>query len=239
MSNKTQESGPGDTGAGPAKTSGVHAEGRGTPRVRRTRRSPEERLEEIRRAAAEAFAALPYERVTLEQVALAVGVSKQLVYHYFPGKSALLAAVIEHGSILEATAPDQSLPAQERGRASLEAYFTYASANRLMYLSMFRHGALAEASIRARIDANQATQRRRMLANLRAMGATGPGGEQLDDDLLDPVLEAWQAFLVNRTLRWLEDEVAQEPTAPPPRELCSAVYLAALRAAGIRFRRRG
>lgn len=238
MSNKTQESGPGDAGPGPVKTTGGRAEPRtedhGPPRVRRTRRSPEERLEEIRRAAAEAFATLPYERVTLEQVAHAVGVSKQLVYHYFPGKSALLAAVIERGSILEATAPDQSLPAHQRGAASLEAYFAYASSNRLMYLSMFRHGALAEASIRARIDANQATQRRRMLANLRAMGATGP-----DDELLDPVLEAWQAFLVNRTLRWLEDEVAEEPTAPPPRELCSAVYLAALRAAGVRFRRRG
>jgi AcrR family transcriptional regulator len=204
------------------------------PAPRRTRRSPDERLEEIRLAATEAFALRPFEEVSLEQVAQQVGVSKALVYHYFPGKSALLAAVIENGSILAATAPDESLPPHERGRASLEAYFAYALAHRLMYLSMFRHGALAEASIRTRIEMNQATQRRRIMGTLRAMGASG-----VDEARLDPVLEAWQAFLVNRTLRWLETEVATDPAAPPPRELCGAVYVAALEAAGVTFRRRG
>ncbi|MEZ5077693.1 MAG: TetR family transcriptional regulator [Solirubrobacterales bacterium] len=61
----------------------------------RRRLDPEERRKEILRAAARAFAALPYDEVHVEAVAAAAGASRALVNHYFGDKRGLYLAVAQ------------------------------------------------------------------------------------------------------------------------------------------------
>ena len=64
------------------------------PRARRL--EPDERRRQLIDAAFGVFAQRPYEQVTLEEVAVAAGVRRGLLYHYFPdGKAQLFAAVYE------------------------------------------------------------------------------------------------------------------------------------------------
>src|SRR5438270_199550 len=70
------------------------------------------------------FSARPFDEVSIDDIATAAGISKNLIYHYFAGKRELFLAVIAHASerMLAATAPDLTLPAADRLRGSLEAH---------------------------------------------------------------------------------------------------------------------
>src|SRR3981189_2802933 len=66
----------------------------------------------------------PYEQVSVEDIADAAGVSRGLLYHYFPGKRSLYVAVIRAGiaRLIDATTPPDDLPPDEQLRHSLDAY---------------------------------------------------------------------------------------------------------------------
>ena len=53
---------------------------------RRTRRLSDERREELLRAGVELFSARSYDEVSIDEIAGAVGISRGLLYHYFPSK---------------------------------------------------------------------------------------------------------------------------------------------------------
>lgn len=71
------------------------AEGEAAAPGSRRRLSPAERLPQIHEAAYQEFAAAGYERASMQAVARRAGVTKGLLYHYFPdGKAALFRAVM-------------------------------------------------------------------------------------------------------------------------------------------------
>ncbi|SFE66948.1 TetR/AcrR family transcriptional regulator [Roseivivax sediminis] len=80
--------------------------------------------------AARVFAAMGMERASMAQIASAAGVSKSLLYHYYPSKDALIFAIIStHLEALDTaleTADDPAAPPEERLRGLvgtvLEAY---------------------------------------------------------------------------------------------------------------------
>jgi len=65
-----------------------------TPAVRK-RRTPEERREEIIRAAITLFARQGFERTTTKEIAAAAGISEGTIYKYFTSKQEILFAFIE------------------------------------------------------------------------------------------------------------------------------------------------
>ncbi|MBK7351149.1 MAG: helix-turn-helix transcriptional regulator [Gemmatimonadetes bacterium] len=67
---------------------------RATPRRPRWRRRPEDRPEEILRAALRVFAERGFAQARLEEVARKAGVSKGTLYLYFDSKDALFRAVV-------------------------------------------------------------------------------------------------------------------------------------------------
>ena len=50
------------------------------------RRLSDERREELLRAGVELFSARSYDEVSIDEIAAAVGISRGLLYHYFPSK---------------------------------------------------------------------------------------------------------------------------------------------------------
>lgn len=87
----------------------------------RTRASDfEEKQHGLLLTAANVFATQGMEKASMSQIAQEAGVSKSLLYHYYPSKGALIFAIIQsHLAILDAAleeADDASLPADKRLR---------------------------------------------------------------------------------------------------------------------------
>lgn len=96
----------------------------------RVRLDPDTRREQILDAAEGVFDGRDPGEVTFEQVAEAAGVSRALVYNYFPDKGALIAAVYLRtfarlGRRL-AEAADGQPPGADRLRAVIHTYFAFA-----------------------------------------------------------------------------------------------------------------
>ncbi|WNG88919.1 helix-turn-helix domain-containing protein [Mycobacterium sp. ITM-2016-00317] len=95
----------------------------------RRRLSPEERRNELLALGAEVFGQRPYDEVRIDEIAERAGVSRALMYHYFPDKRAFFAAVVraEGERMFHATntppLPGQTLFAQVR--SGVLAYLRY------------------------------------------------------------------------------------------------------------------
>lgn len=95
----------------------------------RRRLSPDARRAELLALGAEVFGQRPYDEVRIDEIAERAGVSRVLMYHYFPDKRAFFAAVVraEGERLFEATntapLPGQTLFGQVR--AGVLAYLRY------------------------------------------------------------------------------------------------------------------
>lgn len=95
----------------------------------RRRLSPGDRRSELLILGAEVFGQRPYDEVRIDEIAERAGVSRALMYHYFPDKRAFFAAVVraEGERLFDATDvpadPGQSLFGQIR--AGVLAYLRY------------------------------------------------------------------------------------------------------------------
>ncbi|MGE0217281.1 TetR/AcrR family transcriptional regulator [Mycolicibacterium sp.] len=98
------------------------------PEARR-RLSPDDRRNELLSLGAEVFGQRPYDEVRIDEIAERAGVSRALMYHYFPDKRAFFAAVVRAQSerLFEATntvaEPGSTLFAQVR--LGVLAYLRY------------------------------------------------------------------------------------------------------------------
>ncbi|BBZ05619.1 TetR family transcriptional regulator [Mycolicibacterium chitae] len=99
----------------------------------RRRLSPDDRRTELLALGAQAFGQRPYDEVRIDEIAARAGVSRALMYHYFPDKRAFFAEVIrnEGERLFEATStparPGQTL--FERLRTGVLAYLDYHERN--------------------------------------------------------------------------------------------------------------
>ena len=103
------------------------------PTKRRETKPPRARLDVDERRAQllalglDLFSERAYDAISIDEIALAAGISKGLLYHYFPTKRDFYAAAIREASrqLLEFTRPDESAPPIERMRRVLDAYLAY------------------------------------------------------------------------------------------------------------------
>jgi len=95
----------------------------------RRRLSPEDRRAELLALGAEVFGKRPYDEVRIDEIAERAGVSRALMYHYFPDKRAFFAAVVkdEADRLYEATnrEPANGLTMFEEVRWGVMAYMDY------------------------------------------------------------------------------------------------------------------
>jgi AcrR family transcriptional regulator len=95
----------------------------------RRRLSPEDRRSELLALGAEVFGQRPYDEVRIDEIAERAGVSRALMYHYFPDKRAFFAAVVraESEQLFEATntPPTEGQSLLDRLRIGVLAYMRY------------------------------------------------------------------------------------------------------------------
>jgi AcrR family transcriptional regulator len=114
-----------------------------------TRLNVDERRRQVLDAGRRLFAEYAFEEISMRQIAEAAGISKPLLYHYFPSKIDLFtAAVAEHRAELERlTEPDADAPPLQQLTDSLDGYLGWIEANGTIWRKLMQSAAsLPEAS---------------------------------------------------------------------------------------------
>ncbi|MFJ5303121.1 TetR/AcrR family transcriptional regulator [Streptomyces sp. NPDC088350] len=190
----------------------------------RTRRrlSTEERREQLLTVGARLFSESPYDDVWIEQVAEIAGVSRGLLYHYFPTKRDFFAAVVERESerMLRMTAAVPGVPAREQLAVALDTYLEYVHTHAHGYRAFHRADAAGDQTVRRVYQRALAAQERQILAALAADPEFGPAlGERADVKL---AVRGWLAFTTAVCLEWLRGpELSREQV----RDLCARALL--------------
>ncbi|MDQ3974690.1 MAG: TetR/AcrR family transcriptional regulator, partial [Actinomycetota bacterium] len=124
-------------------------------RARERSRFPgDQRRAQLVRIGEREFSHRPYDAVSIEEIAAAAGISKGLLYHYFPSKRDFYVAVIEAAAteLREVTEPDPKLHDLERLRSSIDAYLDYVEQHAEAYVALMRGGIGADNQVRDIVD---------------------------------------------------------------------------------------
>ncbi|WP_329018447.1 MULTISPECIES: TetR/AcrR family transcriptional regulator [unclassified Streptomyces] len=193
-------------------------------RVRR-RLSTEERREQLLAVGARLFSESPYDDVWIERVAEIAGVSRGLLYHYFPTKRDFFAAVVERESerMLRMTAAVPGVPVREQLGAGLDAYLEYVETHAHGFRAFHRADAAGDQAVRRVYQRALAAQERQILAALAADPEFGAAFECSPQARL--AVRGWLAFTTAVCLEWLREG---EPDRDQVRELCARALLGAI-----------
>ncbi|MCX5329559.1 TetR/AcrR family transcriptional regulator [Streptomyces sp. NBC_00140] len=188
----------------------------------RRRLSTEERREQLLAVGARLFSESPYDEVWIERVAEIAGVSRGLLYHYFPTKRDFFAAVVERESarMLRMTAAVPGIPVREQLSAGLDTFLEYVEAHAHGYRAFHRADAAGDQAVRKVYQRALAAQERQILAALTADPEFGAVfGERPDTEL---AVRGWLAFTTAVCLEWLRGpDLSREQV----RDLCARALL--------------
>ena len=124
------------------------------------RRKGRQRLEVAERRAQlvalglERFGRTAYDEVSIDDLARAAGISKGLLYHYFPTKRDYYVATVRAAAeqLLAASIPSPELPPLERLDRGLDAYLEYVERHGAAYVSLMRGGIGIDREVQAIIE---------------------------------------------------------------------------------------
>lgn len=191
-----------------------------SPSVAR-RLAPAARRDQIIDVGAEQFAARPYEQVHMAEVATVAGISRALVYRYFPTKRDLFAAVYQRASerLLAASEIVPGLTLAEQVLAGLDAHFDFFLENARTVLVANRGALAGDPLIEGIISGELAELRKRML----------DAGELSGRPRLRASigLSGWLAFVRAICVEWLADP-DRALSREEVREMCMSALVSAL-----------
>jgi AcrR family transcriptional regulator len=166
--------------------------------------STDERREQLLSAGVELFGRRGHDEVSIEDIADAAGVSKGLLYHYFPTKKDFVLAAVARGQeqLADRLRPDPDLdPAAQLDR-SLDAFLDYVEEHAGAYAAIFRRGGGGDPDIAAALDAARGEQMESMLTALGGWEEAPASTER--SAALEAAVQGWTFFLEGAVLRQLE-----------------------------------
>jgi AcrR family transcriptional regulator len=161
-----------------------------------TRLDVDERRRRLLVLGADLFTRHDYDKLSMARIAKEAGISKALLYHYFPSKEAYFVATLEEKAeeLAQRTAPDPSLPPLEQLASSLDAYLGWIEENASSYDKMIRSGA-AVPEVRAMLDRVRGDTAQRIVDGLRGEEPASPG--------LRTAVRGWLGFMDGACLDWV------------------------------------
>jgi AcrR family transcriptional regulator len=159
-----------------------------------TRLDVDERRRQLLETGARVFTEHAYDEVSMAAVAREAGISKGLLYHYFPSKRDFFVATLEAAAseLSALTETDPDLPPLEQLRASLDAYLAWIEANSQSYRKLIDSAAGSD-------DARSIVTRVRSETVDRMLAALGS-----DKPALRTALHGWLWSIDGATLDWLD-----------------------------------
>ena len=174
----------------------------------RVRMSPQERRRQLVGIGLRKFVEQPVQDLSLDEVAAEAGVSRGLLFHYFPSKTDFHRAVVEAAwrRVGRNVTPDEDAVGPAAVRQVVERFLLQVERRRETYVALV----LGQAPIaRAADDADAAES---AVGGLREqLAALVVAAADLPDDAL-PATHGWVAYLEDRALQWSAlPEAAREP----------------------------
>jgi AcrR family transcriptional regulator len=187
-----------------------------------TRLGVDERRRRLLELGTDLFARFTYDELSMARIAREAGISKALMYHYFPSKQAYFAAALEEkaGELATLTETDSSLPPLEQLTGSLDAFLGWVEENREAYGKLVRSAAVIP-------EVREIVDRVRDITSARILEGISPGAKPAPP--VRAAVRAWLWFMDGAILDWVEQ---RDLTRDQLRGLLLGTLLGAVTAAG-------
>lgn len=168
---------------------------RATARRSRTRLEVVARRSQLLALGIDVFSREPYDEMSIDRIAQAAGISKGLLYHYFPTKRDFYVACLDEAArqLVERTRVDEGSP-EQRARRSLDAYLDYVAAHGPAYVALLRGGIGFDPEVAAIVERTRTHFVERLLEGI---GVAEP------DPLLRAALRGFIGFVEAASLDWV------------------------------------
>lgn len=180
----------------------------------------EDRRRQLLEQGAELFAHHSYDELSMRKIASELGISKPLLYHYFPSKREFFQATIAQAAAeLQArTEPDPTLPPLDQLRGSLDAFLELIDENELAYRKLMQ-SLSSVAEVRELIEEVRAKTAARILEGLYSEDPAPKARA---------AVHGWLWFMDGACLNWIEH---RDLSRAELRDLLLGTLLGALAAA--------
>jgi AcrR family transcriptional regulator len=162
--------------------------------VARARLDVDERKRQLLALGAELFGSRTYDEVSIDEVARTAGISKGLLYYYFPTKRDFYVATVRVAAtrLLDLTKTPPQMGQLDRFRAGLDAFFDYVTEHGPAYENLLRSGIGTDAEVTSILDETREAFCARLVMNL-----------EIQSDLTRLALRGWVGFVEATALGWL------------------------------------
>jgi AcrR family transcriptional regulator len=166
-----------------------------SPEPAYTRLDVDERRRRLLELGAELFTRHAYDELSMAKIAKAAGISKALLYHYFPSKEAYFIATLEEkaAELQRRTEPDPALEPMEQLAGSLDAYLGWVEENADSYAKMIQSAGVVP-EVRTMLERVRTQTAQRIVEGL----ADGP-----PTPILRTAVNAWLWFMDGACLDWV------------------------------------
>lgn len=190
----------------------------------RARLGVDERRSQLLELGLQLFSDHSYDELGIDDIARAAGISKGLLYHYFPSKRDYYVEVVRRaaGQLIErtdgASSEEVSLAALRR---ALDAYLDFVDQHARSYVALVRGGIGSDPEVAQLLEATRRTLTERIVSRISA---------EAPPPLLQLALRGWIGLVEAASLDWLDRrEVPREQL----RGLLEQMLLATIVAAGV------
>ena len=160
------------------------------------RLATDERRRRLLALGAELFARHTYAELSMAAIAREAGISKALLYHYFPSKQAYFVATLEQqaAELARLVDVDPALPPVEQLTRALDAFLGWVEANAEGYGKLLQ-GATTHVEVRELVDGVRDATAQRILAGLAPGGPPTPA--------LRAAVHGWLWFMDGVLMDWI------------------------------------
>src|SRR5690349_6146414 len=165
----------------------------------RRRMGVEERRQQLIGVALELFSKHSPDEVSIDEIASRAGISRPLVYHYFPGKLSLYEAALRRAAddLSSRFAEPHEGPLGARLRRVMARFFDFVEEHGPGFAALMRGGpAVGSSTTNALVDSVRQAAYEQMLAH---MGVVGPAPARLE-----LVVRSWISLVESTALIWLD-----------------------------------
>jgi AcrR family transcriptional regulator len=179
----------------------------------RTRLSPDDRRRQLLGIGLRMLVDKPIQDLSLDAVASEAGISRSLLFHYFPTKTDYYDAVIGAAvrRVLRNIGPDADVDADTALRDFIERFYAQIERRRTFYLALvFGSGTLSLGS--------EGVDSLRMTAARRVVEVLGHG------QAVVPAVHGWIAYVEDRALQWSGRPKAERAALGSEVERCARAF---------------
>jgi AcrR family transcriptional regulator len=183
------------------------------PTPGRARLSPDDRRRQLLGIGLRMLVDKPIQDLSLDVVAAEAGISRSLLFHYFPTKTDYYDAVVGAAvrRVLRNLGPDEGVDAEGALRHFVERFYAQIERRRTFYLALvFGTGAISLGS--------EGVESLRMTAARRIIEALG------HDETALPAVHGWIAYVEDRALQWSGRPKAKRTPLAPEVDRCAGAF---------------